>query len=288
MNIGLSLPYTYLSNNYAASDKVFLSSLGPAEEYLLEMSDLINYIELGNFSTQAPADQIVSAVNNVWKTGLKVSLHPSLPSSVVGKNLIEIYPWMKDLLPEIKNNQQELMLNLHALAAQEGEEALLSRNTVTNLKWLTKIIESENLPIYIAVELNRSKGEVDPCTTYEGVVEICEKVDNQRLGIGWDIGHTYANYQNNLISRIPPNNFLNMITHTHIHDIGPDGKTHWPLTTGTVPLEEYFGLLNKRNYSGLYILELQPQRFYKHGDVREMILNSFNRMKITEQQVVKQ
>jgi len=283
MNIGLSLPFTYLSNNYIDSDKVLTSSLGLMDELLSDMSNLIDYIEIGNFSTLSPIDQIVTAVRNVWRNNLKISLHPSLPFSVVGKSLVKIYPWLKYLLPEIEKHQTDLMLNIHALAAPEGDEAQLSRDTIINLKWLTKIIERENKPLHIAVELNRSKGEVDPCTTYEGVIEICEKVNSPLLGIGWDIGHTYANYQNNLISRIPPNNFLNLITHTHIHDIGPDGKTHWPLTTGTVPLKEYLGLLNKQNYSGLYIIELQPQRFFEYGNVKDMILSSIHRLKSIDQ-----
>jgi hypothetical protein len=276
--MGLSLPYTYLSGNNVETDNIFVSSLGPVDEALSQLDGLVEYIELSNFSVQAPTEQIVSAVKNIWKHGLKVTLHPSLPRDVKGKNLVEIYPWLEQLLPVFKKYQTDLMLNLHALAAPVGDEEQMSKDSIINLRVITELIESNQLPLKVAVELNRSKGEVDPCTTYEGVLNIFEQVDSAAVGIGWDIGHTFSNYQNGLIDKIPPEKFLNNIIHTHIHDISPDGKTHWPLTMGTVPLAEYMGLLKEHNYTGLYVLEFQPQRFAGHGNVRDLIYASISRL----------
>ncbi len=276
MNIGLSLPHSYLSDSIVEADNVFMTNLGTADEALSALSNLIDYIEIMNFSTLTPPEQIVRAVRKIWKHGFKVSIHPSLPKEVEGKSLDEIYPWLSSILPNINKYQENLMLNLHALAAVEGDEKQLSKDTVYNLIHITKLIQKKKEPLLVAVELNRSKGEIDPCTTYEGVLDICRQVNSVYLGIGWDLGHTYANYQSNLISRNPPNDFLNRITHIHIHDLGPLGKTHWPLTMGVVPLEDYILQIKKSGYKGLYILELQPGRFAEHGCIKDLIIDSIN------------
>lgn len=276
--MGLSLPYTYLSDNNVETDNIFVSSLGPADAALSQLKGRVEYIELSNFSVKASAEQIVSAVTKIWKHGLKVTLHPSLPQNVKGKDLIRIYPWLEKLLPVFRKYQTDLMLNLHALAAPVGDEAQLSKDSIINLKVIAELIESSQLPLRVAVELNRSKGIADPCTTYEGVLKIFEQVNSAAVGIGWDIGHTFSNYQNGLIGKILPEEFLKNIIHTHIHDMSPDGKTHWPLTMGTVPLAESMGLLKEHNYTGLYVLEFQPLRFAGHGDVKDLIYASIDRL----------
>lgn len=281
MTIGLSLPYSYVSGNPVESDSIFKSNFGNPDNALSEFSTHFEYVELGHFGIHSPADQIVSAVRKIWDHGLKVSLHPALPPQMVGKTLPEIYPWLEQLLPEIEKHQNKLMLNVHALAAKEGDEQQLRRDTVTNLKWLVRLIETEKQPLKIAIELNRSKGEIDPCTTYDGVLDIYNQVNSPILGIGWDIGHTYVNYQNGLIPRLPQEEFLRGIIHTHIHDIGPDGSTHWPLVIGTVPLEEYMSQLYQRGYDGLYIIELQPQRFAHYGDIKKLVLKSIDILEST-------
>jgi sugar phosphate isomerase/epimerase len=282
MKAGLSLPYTYISGNLTRSDTIFLSSFGTPEMALSELSSQLEYVELGHFGICAPPDQIAAAVRKIWTFGLKVSLHPALPDQVGGKTLVEIYPWLDQLLPEIKKHQGQLILNVHALTSIDGDETQLRNDTIINLKWMVNLIETEKQPLKIALELNRSKGEIDPCTTYDGVLDICVQVDNPVLGIGWDIGHTYVNYLNGLIPRIPPKEFLDRIIHTHIHDIGSDGSTHWPLVIGTVPLAEYMGLLRERNYEGLYVIELQPQRFAGYGDIICLVLESIEILKNTE------
>lgn len=274
MKIGLSLPYTYLSNHIVNKDKLFTSSFGPADKALSDLSPLIDYVELSNFSTQASPDEIVVAVMNVWEHGLKVSLHPSLPEDVEGKTLAEIYPWLPPLLAEMDKYQDHLLLNLHALAAAEGDIEQLRSDSIKNLRIITNMITTEKHALRIALELNRSKGTIDPCTTFEGVLHICRQVDSPVLGISWDFGHGFSNYQNNLISRIPPGDFLDRTIHTHIHDISPDGKTHWPLTSAIVPLDEYLNLLADHGYRGIFMLEMMPDRFSILGNIKEQILKS--------------
>jgi len=51
------------------------------------------------------------------------------------------------------------------------------------------------------------------------------------------------------------------VIHTHVHDMSPEGQTHWPLDGGRVPLARNARLLRRAGYRGLYCLELSPDRF---------------------------
>ena len=65
-----------------------------------------------------------------------------------------------------------------------------------------------------------------------------------------------------LLQNILFRNLLKGAIHTHIHDLYPGtDATHWPLTCGTIPLFNNVKLLKAGGYSGLYNLELSPERF---------------------------
>lgn len=282
MNIktGLSLPSNYLSGTYNDPvSSIYYSALGPVNSGLQLLRSEIECIELGFFMENTPAEQIVEAVQNVWSAGLEVSVHAYLPEKIEGDGLTSVYTWLKSLLPILEDHQEKLVINLHALASVNGDLDRLKDKTVENLKRLADLATAQKPPVYFALELNRSKGKVDPSTTYLGVLEMCLRINSERVGIGWDWGHTYANVLKHLIPPEPPPSFLRKVIHTHIHDMGPNGGTHWPLTCGTVPLVDYLKLLKKADYSELFIIELQPRKFADTGSVQELILSSIRILK---------
>ena len=275
MKIGLSLPSNYLSGTYNDPvSSIYYSALGPVDSGLQLLRSEIECIELGFFMENTPAEQIVEAVQNVWSAGLEVSVHAYLPEKIEGDGLTSVYTWLKSLLPILENHQEKLVINLHALASVNGNLDRLKEKTVENLKKLADLATTQKLPVYFALELNRSKGEVDPSTTYLGVLDMCLRINSQQAGIGWDWGHAYANVLKHLLPPEPPPSFIRKVIHTHIHDLGPNGGTHWPLTCGTVPLVDYLKLLKKVDYSGLFILELQPKKYAATGSVQELLLSS--------------
>ena len=65
--------------------------------------------------------------------------------------------------------------------------------------------------------------------------------------------------------------------HTHIHALAH--TTHYPLTAGKLPLEEYIGQLNRCGYRGIYNLELECGRFWQRVDPREAFEGSVAALK---------
>ena len=275
MKIGLSLPYTFLaSTGDGLRDSMLRSSLGPAVRGLELLKRHVQCIEVGCLNEAAPADQIVRAVRRIWSAGLEAIVHGHLPQSVDSTDLGSFYPWLGPLLREMPHRQKRLMLNVHALSADTGEVTRLHRRTVENLRKLAGLVDSQKLPVRFALELNRSKDEIDPSTTYEGVLNMCLEIASPHVGIGWDWGHTYANVLKDAVPVDPPLDFLERVVHAHIHDIGPGGSTHFPLTCGTVPVRTYANTLKGVGYQGYYILELYPERFADAGPVRGLFTSS--------------
>ena len=75
-----------------------------------------------------------------------------------------------------------------------------------------------------------------------------------------------------------PDTFLNHVIHAHIHDLGPDYKTHWPLTLGNVPVEEYVKLLAARRFNGVLNLELVYERFKTSISAKQAIEASLKKL----------
>ena len=186
--IALSLPYSYLSNSPSSfRDRIFNDIFGPASQFLPAQKNILSGIELSNFNSKAPTNQVISACSTVLESGLSVILHCHLPDIIKDGKIDNVYPWFSAVQQEVAlKNQGELMLNLHSLSSKDEKATLkeLADRTVENLKLIIGKIENAKVPTRIALEINREKGIKDPSTTYECLVEICDRVNSPLLGIG--------------------------------------------------------------------------------------------------------
>jgi hypothetical protein len=280
-SIGVSLPYDYLCGaNRSPAARLFAAALGPVEEGLRKLGkEHVECIELGVFSADAPERQIIDAVANVWSAQLQASLHPSLVPVRDAASLEALYPWLGTLLEKRPSFQERILLTVHSFSGGRGDPAEYRGQTVRVLQWMADSATRQNLPIQFALELNRAKGKVDPSTTYHGVLDMCGEIGDSRVGICWDWGHAQANAVNGVCPLDPPLEFLRRVIHTHIHDLGPDGGTHWPLTRGEVPVSRRIDALKSLAYSGCYLLELNPVKFSDRLDVGESISGSVIRLR---------
>ncbi len=278
--ISLSLPHSYLSGRKISKRDHILSDLfGPAETFLSQNGKDLSGIEISHFNDSAPRENIVKAIHAVWNAGLDVILHAHIPMELQGSHLADVYPWLDAILGELTQHQQELMFNVHTLSSETLDQQTLMGKTIENLKILSSMMENEEIPLTIAVEINRKKEVNDPSTNYENLVEICWQVDHPAVGIGWDIGHTYSNVLHSIIPKEPPGEFIGRVIHTHIHDLGHNGQTHWPLRTGSLPLDFYMKKLYSIHYTGFHTLELYPERFINVIDAKKTMLESISILK---------
>lgn len=280
--VGVSLPYDYLCGaGTSPAARLFAAALGPVEEGLRKLrSERVGCIELRTFPPDVAKEHIIDAVANVWNARLRVSIHPTLVPDRDSAALEARYPWLGGLLERMPSFQEKIVLTLHSFASGSGDVAELRRRTVRALRRMVDAAK-ESLPLQLALELNRAKGKVDPSTTYRGLLAMCGQVEDSRVGICWDLGHTQSNVLRGVCPPDPPAEFLRRVIHAHIHDIGPDGATHWPLIFANVPIQRYIEALKGVGYGGCCVLELSPLRFSDRLDVGESIRRSVIRLRET-------
>ncbi len=261
MKIGLSLPVSYLAGIEDGPD-VYFSVLGEPGHCMDKLKSLgADSIELRGANMNTSSGDIHMAARRAWAAGFETTAHSHLPPAPEEKSFDEIYPELKLFLRELKLAGKSTVLTLHSYVSDFKALPRLFSETVKTLKLLGKSIEDEKLPVKIALELNRQKDKNDPGASYSMLLDMLAAADSDNIGLCWDFGHSYSNALNGFLDRIPPDDFLKKVIHTHVHDLGPQQKTHWPLVQGKIPLSEFVNALEGAGYSGVYNLELSLERF---------------------------
>jgi sugar phosphate isomerase/epimerase len=234
----------------------------------------VQAIEIRHFPETVPAELIVEGCGVILQEGLQVNLHPAIPATTSASRLGEVFPWVGDVLQRLAGRQEGLLLTMHGYAQAHGDEVELSNRTKALLVSLADLAERESAPVTFALELSRAKGVVDPANSYTGAAALCAKIDRARVGICWDWGHGYSNILKGSMEPDLPEAFLERVIHTHIHGVGPTGRTHWPLNRSRLPLAQYVAALLDRGYRGVFTLELSPERYRAEGPVGPSFLDS--------------
>ena len=135
------------------------------------------------------------------------------------------------------------------------------------------MIVDNNIPVKLALENQRSKNISDPGKSFLEIEGMWKEIDRSNVGICWDMGHCFANYllDNTLYPIYPHSEFTAAAIHTHIHDLGPDGRTHWIFKENRVPLADFVKRLKAAGYEGVYNLELSFDRFAGEKNQQKLI-----------------
>lgn len=290
MNIGCSIQspafrenhHIYLAQNNSLD--LFLEKLKNGGVTSIEIRKLDRVIDEETYHAYN------QSIQKIWDMGLTITIHGDLTGDLEGSSFKEIYPSMTYILENYAKYQDQLVITLHALSEKNQPNHAsveeLKQNTIDRLSDWTKVIEAEKLPIYLALENNRSKEKaIDPGNSCKVVVEMVEAVNNPHVGICWDMGHLYSNLIEGKelqmeLNDLPPKKFLEKVYHTHIHALNDAGKTHFPLTQDfDLPIEEYVSALNEAGYQGVLNLELSFDRYEQEMPVNENILISVEKLK---------
>lgn len=262
MKIGLSLsPEILLEKPKNAGEKILLDTFKGVAGLLWEIKSRgITYIELRSIIPEDDQYQVMQIINRIWSAGLKVSIHGKLTKGGIHTSFEDFYPPLHKALKLFPNYQKDLNIVVHAFTSPESSIEELTQMSVDTLnRWISML---ENDPVKLAVEINRKKeGRNDPCTNWDGVLEIVNNIDYPNIGICWDMGHVYYNILNGFMIDEVDGDFINKVIHTHIHGLGEKG-THCTITPDeSLPLEKYLGTLKKSGYKGIYNLEFSFEKF---------------------------
>jgi sugar phosphate isomerase/epimerase len=279
MNCGLSLPVNYLAGS-PKTDEDFLYQehfkQPPVFLKTLKKSGATS-IELRAIKATTEPKKASLAAKQILEAGLGTTIHGYLPQSINGYRFSENLSPIASIAKMLKKYQMSSTITLHCYRRRNENLTKLVDYNADYIQNLIQSIHDEKLPLKIALELNRNIGFTDPSVTYDTLVTVWNKINNpEMVGFCWDFGHSFWNTSKNCLDLLPPEDFLDRVIHTHIHDLSPDGETHWPLSEGVIPLKEFVSRLKERNYNGTYNLELRPERWHTVKDVNTGIFESMS------------
>ena len=279
--IGVSLPWDYVSEKFITKDSAAVrDTLGLPADGINFLKGLgVSSIELRHLNAALGHDDMVRAISVLGNSGVNISIHAEdLPKSD-NWSVHDILPWIDILENEVVLDQDEIVVAIHPQQSSGNEsEDDLRLGTIKIIRMLAELQEGWKRDYRFALENQRYRGLADQGTTFDGIHSMWAGIGSPVVGICWDFGHGIANHIKNNQQCIPSDEFLDATIHTHIHDLGPAGSTHWPFARNVVPLEDFASRLAVHGYCGIYNLELGFDRFAEIDGKRELLVANIDRL----------
>jgi sugar phosphate isomerase/epimerase len=286
MRIGLSLPTGYLAGMVGDDvDQMWIDMFGPRELGLESLKGLgVTSIELNDIREHTSLVEIERAMDFVNQMKLQISVHLWLPRLDTG----ELPAAFRQVSQALGAYEAAMMvpapIHGHRTPMFPSTEETWA-HTIRDLQALCGMLEQSNSPIMPTLELSRKKADGPIGITFEEILELVKAVDSPRLGICWDLGHGLSNVLVHGHEEVPPEDFLSQLTHTHIHGVLPNGRTHGPIGVANgvgannARTGELLNILKEFGYKGIYNLELYPARWNGTPDHRrDHVCRSIDRL----------
>ena len=212
------------------------------------------HIEMRTVRPGESPERIAAAAKAIRTAGLYITVHGVLREDDP-EGLIE-------QLRPVLTRQSEVTVTVHPVKGSRNIDENRAA-TVAALKKLHAYMSVHDAHVHLALENCRMSKWPDPSISPEGVLRSLEEANADDFGICWDFGHLYSDHltwPDTVPDCLPSRPFVARVVHTHIHDM--NGRTHFPLGSGTLPLREYVALLSEACYAGVFNLELEPERWF--------------------------
>lgn len=259
LRIGFSLPVSYLTGKVSCElSESWTQIYGPVDQCLGNLKNLgITSVEISRLSEETPPSQLRHAVEVVIDASLGITVHgwlpkmeadPDIPLGVLELEKVLIECRQQDMIPFTVHSHESDMLEPKSRVAE---------GTLRDLNLLAKAL-AENSVFMASLEICRRKDRQSVGVTFVDTLFMAKQIGRENLGLCWDVGHSQANYHMKKDTRLPDEEFAKNVIHAHIHDVGPDGRTHWPVLVSDGYVRDCIDILRSSGYEGVYNLELSP------------------------------
>ena len=264
MRIGFSLPINYITGKLACElSTLWAGVYESVDECLRIFKGLgVTSVEISKISKETSPSQLNHAVEIVGDMGLGITIHGWLPEIGLQPDVpLGIQELEKTLIRHEPQSRIPFTVHSrsynHCIGATENE---ITKQTIQDLNLLLETLAPKSV-LAAALELCQYKERRSVGVTFEDVLSIVEQVSAGNLGICWDMGHSQANYLAQKDVRLPSEEFVKQVIHTHIHGVGSNGRTHWPVLTDQGYVRDCVDILKSSGYAGIYNIELSLLRW---------------------------
>ncbi|NLB55864.1 MAG: sugar phosphate isomerase/epimerase [Lentisphaerae bacterium] len=274
MKIGVSLPFDYLAGGH---NPIWSAEMGSVSQCLKTLKDYgVDSVELRAINGNTDISLLLTALDTVFTNGMEATIHGTLPP--FSEDIIIDSPYAT-ACKKLKEYGQDAIITVHGYRSDELANETLAERTALATDALLTMAEQEDLPLKLALELNREKHGNDPGRNWHGLLDLHALTKRKELGFCWDFGHSISNILRGYMNHSPPAAFLERVIHTHIHGTNQEGQTHWPIRHDCDSTRRWMEMLAEVNYTGILNLELEPERFIKYVRLREGLTESLGYLK---------
>ncbi len=272
MKTGIKVPFDIFSEKISENSKKLCDLFGGAEGYIAMLSKYVDNIEISAVKPDSDPKQVMYAMDIIRKHGLSMTIHGTLDNASDAETFFVPY------LPILESHAQEM----YNITVHPYDSPLETERILTDV---CKYIDKNKYPVRITLENQRFSDECRIHSMCRDVAEVVRRINSEHLYNCYDFGHHLSNIRK-FGDRfdVCTDRFLDTVKHTHIHSLF-EGRTHFPLNCGEVLLEQNLTELIKRNYDGIWLLELMPERYDERFDPERVILDSVSVLKTALHQV---
>lgn len=276
IRVGVSLPLDYLAGR---ANDLYSKSLGHPADFLEKLKlQGVESIELRSLNSGTAPERAVEAARRIEDVGMHWTVHGSLPSPD-GPAFLDASVKALGHQSHLASSGKHILITVHAHRSKTLSITEMAEHTVKTIHHLIEQAESEGLSLHWAIELCRFKDVMDPGANPRTLLELVERIARPEVGICLDIGHSHSNILKGFHDFAFSEAFLKRVVHMHVHDVGPEDQTHFPLTCQNLPLDDYCRLLVRNGYRGIMNLELSPAKFTGLIGLQEAYLESVSILK---------
>lgn len=221
-------------------------------------------IELRNVRKKMPPEKAIRAIHLCHDAGFDVSIHIAFEECTGAEYTSRV----SNVLNEALEGQKSLMLTLHPIASDRDL-------TAEKYESWSDVLCKRDERICLALENMRVINPNSEANRLANVYHVVNSIsEREGRGLCWDMGHYAYNIRAlGLDSETIPDYIIRKrMVHTHIHSLYipddavlpeemPRTDTHYPIENKNDPVRKYIRTLMADGYSGIYNIELEPERF---------------------------
>ena len=227
----------------------------------------------------------LETVRGYQSRGIDVQVHVSLDQRFATSRWFHDRAGLKaefepiiGLVNTILENQDRVVLVLHGSSDPDLSLAQNEDGTVGLLDWLAERFDPIAPAALVGLELGAAKPDRPSAAarSRSSVESVVERVGHVTVGICWDLAHDRENgFRDSRWTPDPGEEFLSKVFHIHLHDLGHDGQSHYPLVLGTVPFKEQFEDLQNTAGVPSVTMEVRWRCALQLGEPWEMLARSY-------------
>lgn len=254
----------------------------------------LDYVELAVRRESVNRKDMEADIQKLHAHGLHANFHPyfncqGFDTTRESATLRERVTTMLELGHLASEGQgRSAVINWHAAAGRTPDKRsdLLQQSHAFH-QWMMEAVDELGADVIVTTEhqlpLAPNDSRIRIGDSFAELLTLIEATQHDRFRICWDMGHSTMRYLHHGDDLLPPEEFLPLVRHVHIHDVDfGRTKDHRLIGLGNTPLTDLISGLARINYAGGFTMEYDANEFFDNDYIEFLTTSKANLLDIFE------